>query len=201
MQLDFGPLSLTEIIVASITFVSSLAVAYYTSKREMKRIVFEERLDIYRKLFVFLRDLKHDYTFRRTSTSLHELTDIEIDIKLLGSRKLIRQLARFRKEFANSLERYDEQKQLNAEEIENERQILIDKGYTAEEISSFINELEEDCTDPDEFLLADEVIDSFAKTIAEEIRANLGVKKNVFWHVKSFLSFLRMKTRKESYGK
>ncbi len=169
MQLDFGPLSLTEIIVASITFVSSLAVAYYTSKREMKRIVFEERLDIYRKLFVFLRDLKHDCTFRRTSTSLHELTDIEIDIKLLGSRKLIRQLARFRKEFANSLERYDEQKQLNAEEIENERQILIDKGYTAEEISSFINELEEDCTDPDEFLLADEVIDGFAKTIAEAI--------------------------------
>ena len=89
MNLEFAPISLTDLLTMVISVTSSLVLSFLTSKREMKKRVFEERLKIYRNLFSFLRNLKRDPMARSGASTLQELSKLEIDIKMLGTEELM----------------------------------------------------------------------------------------------------------------
>lgn len=177
MNLEFAPISLTNILTVVISVTSSLVLAFLTSKREMKKRVFEERLMIYRNLFSFLRDLKRDPSVRSEASTLQELTKLEIDIKMLGTEELIAIVQTLKERLEITVSSYQRACAESAVQFDNELDYLIsEKGLNPiaakEQLENEWNQenAQDDCS---LFLMQNEEIDMFCDEAIKEMRRSL----------------------------
>ena len=175
MSFSFEPLSLTQIAVSTVTVLGSLLVAFFTSKKEMKKHTYEKRSEAYSDLFSFLRDFKRIQAMRESYGALDELLNIEVKIKLFGSKSSVSQLVNFRKQFEQSLSDYDEWKADLDREISGEKEQMRESGESELDIESKITiEFQQrDCP----YLMTDDEIDVLTRPIIYEARRALGQRE------------------------
>lgn len=177
MNLDFAPISLTDILTMVISVTSSLLLAFLTSKREMKKRVFEERLKIYRSLFSFLRNLKKNPIVRSEASTLQELSKLEVDIKMLGTEELISIIQALKERLEITASCYERACTERTIQFNNELDYLIserglDPIAAKEQLEREWNQ-ESARDDHSSLLMHDEVIDVFCGEAVKEMRRSL----------------------------
>ena len=182
MQFEFTPVSLTELVLIPLTLISSLVVAYFTSKREMKRFVFERRIEAYASLFDYLRRLKRDHSFRSSQDAVQELSQLETDIKLLGTNKLISIIADLYAKLSQSIEAYDSAKRDAQQQAQNEYNYYIEeKGMSPIEAQLYQESIDEEEGDQNvpyvALLLSNEAVDQYTSVAIREMRRSLHLRE------------------------
>lgn len=181
MNLSFEPLNLTEIVVAIFTLLSSLLVAYFTSKREMKKRVFEERINAYSKLYGYLRDLRGSFSYRGNPEAVEVLSKIEAPVAMMGSRYLMDLVRNLKGELAAAQKREQEMIEANQVIEQGEYELMREKGMSEEEIEGFFErqELVDDgilCC-PQDARLTNEYLDSMTQEVIDEMRRSINVRE------------------------
>lgn len=177
MNLEFAPISLTDVFTIVISVTSSLMLSFLTSKREMKKRVFEERLNIYRNLFSFLRNLKRDPMARSEASTLQELSRLEIDITMLGTEELISIVQKLKERLEITVSSYEHACTERTIQFNNELDYLIserglDPIAAKEQLEREWNQ-ESARDDHSSLLMHDEAIDVFCGEAVKEMRRSL----------------------------
>lgn len=184
MSLELAPISLTDFITVTISLAGSLVLAYFTSKREMKKRVFEERLKIYRTTFSFFRDLRRDSEVRSSPSTLRRLSDLEIDITMLGTEELIAIMQNLKERLEETITSYNDARTEQSTRVDNELEHLIsEEGLNP---STATIQLENEWNDNNSqvdyaasLVMQDEEIDRFTVVAIEEMRRSLTQRKGL----------------------
>lgn len=173
------PVNLTELLISIITITGSFLLAYFTSKREMKRMVFERRMEIYLRLDDFLRRLKKERHYRESPESVRDLLQIESEVKILGSVSLVRSVTGLRRELEECQEQAAWVQAQNLEQSQNERYYYEEQGFSREEIDELAHkdeQLFENRALTYEFELTNNQIDLRTAEMIDDMRSTLHVK-------------------------
>lgn len=172
------------IATALIAVAGSFLVAFFTARHEMKKDLVDRRFKVYRKLLKILRNLKRDFEYLSDGKGLHDLSSIEIDVKICGSRHLITLVTSLRKRMEKALDEYGEEIAYKSHNASEQARHDAEKGLGDRDVLEleYLGELGllDDSPRPserDQALMDDIDLDRFTTEIIREVRRSVGSRE------------------------
>ncbi|WP_322153480.1 hypothetical protein [Paratractidigestivibacter sp.] len=150
-----------------------------TAKHEMKKELFERRYEVYKSIFEYLLRLKRDRHYRVERVALNDLLNLEVDVKLCGSRNLVSQIVSLREELEDSLEKMHDCKEYQERQYQNEIEYRYEQtGESIEEAEYALYGPSLDEGDSEScHALTDDCVDGHTCAIVCELRRSLGYRE------------------------
>lgn len=172
---------LQQLVITLITVFGSFVVAWFTARAQLKNETLSYRYKAYSNLLSYLMRISRNLPYRESRKSLDDLLEIEKEIKLCGSRKMIALIDDFYSQVEKSFYRFEKSRNLFNNQIEGEA-LIASEGSQRWIAGRDDDYGQSDLCDPMSFLVQDAYLDKVAIQMTNEMRWSLGYRELKCWN-------------------